>query len=570
MDLNNILSQLGVGSKDTVYLSVTPGVGLELIQLDTSSRTVKNYAYRPLEYNESLRELVDIEAFKNAVTELFAELKINIKSNVVLNLPMVLFAGKELPLLLADDAVTEALTSEVEQSYIFKRYEPVISWIDANNSQSGDMRKLFYSAVQKNTIDDIKNALTELGATLSGVEMSLTSILKALAFSGLAEEQMKENISWNLMLITQSGYSICSMIGKNIVDYYEEPLAIKSFEGDEIYNAINASAQITLMSYPANYLYVISETDMVSAELLSKRLQTDGIVNFWENNSFKKQDALPVSLEVLEETAHKISLEAIGIAVGSNVNMPVKFNFLSGSASEGAIDDPNEPVHVVLGTTEFDISPNAARNVALAAAVVLLIPAIIAFMVVPMVAKQKQTLLDDVNAKLQQTDAEIKRLQEEQNKQNDFDVNAEIKKVLGNNRSKLMAYTALGESVPKKLWVTYFVAKDDGKFDIKGDSSNVEDIYLFFRNMKDSLISTKLRLHKLEMKTESVDEAVTIDPNQPADYEFEITNMTSAELNPPPPPDPNAQQQAQQTDDQKNKGGGLLSKPLLNFGKSSN
>lgn len=570
MDLNSILSQLGVGSKDTVYLSVTPGVGLELIQLDTSSRTVKNYAYRPLEYNESLRELADIEAFKNAVTELFAELKINIKSNVVLNLPMVLFGSKELPLLLADDAVTEALTSEVEQSYIFKRYEPVISWIDANNSQSGDMRKLFYSAVQKNTIDDIKNALTELGANLSGVEMSLTSILKALAFSGLAEEQMKENISWNLMLITQSGYSICSMIGKNIVDYYEEPLAIKSFEGDEIYNAINASAQITLMSYPANYLYVISETDMVSAELLSKRLQTDGIVNFWENNSFKKQDALPVSLEVLEETAHKISLEAIGIAVGSNVSMPVKFNFLSGSATEGVSDDPNEPVHVVLGTTEFDISPNAARNVAAAAAVVLLIPAVIAFMVVPMVAKQKQTLLDDVNAKLQQTDAEIKRLQEEQNKQNDFDVNAEIKKVLGNNRSKLMAYTALGESVPKKLWVTYFVAKDDGKFDIKGDSSNVEDIYLFFRNMKDSLISTKLRLHKLEMKTESVDEAVTIDPNQPTDYEFEITNMTDAELNPPPPPDPNAQQQAQQADEQKNKGGGLLSKPLLNFGKSNN
>lgn len=570
MDLNSILSQLGVGSKDTVYLSVTPGVGLELIQLDTSSRTVKNYAYRPLEYNESLRELPDIEAFKNAVTELFAELKINIKSNVVLNLPMVLFGSKELPLLLADDAVTEALTSEVEQSYIFKRYEPVISWIDANNSQSGDMRKLFYSAVQKNTIDDIKNALTELGANLSGVEMSLTSILKALAFSGLAEEQMKENISWNLMLITQSGYSICSMIGKNIVDYYEEPLAIKSFEGDEIYNAINASAQITLMSYPANYLYVISETDMVSAELLSKRLQTDGIVNFWENNSFKKQDALPVSLEVLEETAHKISLEAIGIAVGSNVSMPVKFNFLSGSATEGVSDDPNEPVHVVLGTTEFDISPNAARNVAAAAAVVLLIPAVIAFMVVPMVAKQKQTLLDDVNAKLQQTDAEIKRLQEEQNKQNDFDVNAEIKKVLGNNRSKLMAYTALGESVPKKLWVTYFVAKDDGKFDIKGDSSNVEDIYLFFRNMKDSLISTKLRLHKLEMKTESVDEAVTIDPNQPTDYEFEITNMTDAELNPPPPPDPNAQQQAQQADEQKNKGGGLLSKPLLNFGKSNN
>ena len=570
MDLNSILSQLGVGSKDTVYLSVTPGVGLELIQLDVANKTVKNYAFRPLEYNESLRELSDIEAFKNAVTELFSELKINIKSNVVLNLPMVLFGSKELPLLLADDAVSEALTSEVEQSYIFKRYEPVISWADANNSQSGDMRKLFYSAIQKNVVDDLKSALTELGANLVGIEMSLTSILKALAFSGLAQEQMKDNVSWNLMLIKQSGYSICSMIGKSIVDYYEEPLAIKSFEGEEIYNAINASAQITLMSYPANYLYIVSETDLVSAELLSKRLQADGIINFWENNSFKKQDALPVSLEVLEETARKISLEAIGIAVGSAVNMPIKFNFITGSSGEGVIDDPNEPVHIVLGSSEFDISPNAARNIAALCAVVLVVPALAAFLVVPMISKQKQAQLDDINSKLQQTDAEIKRLQEEQNKQNDFDVNAEIKKVTGNNRSKLMAYTALGESVPKKLWVTYFVAKDDGKFDIKGNSTNVEDIYLFYRNMKDSLISTKLRLHKLEMKTESVDEAVTIDPNAPADYEFEITNMTNSELNPPPPQDPNAQQAQQQAAQEEAKSGGLLSKPLLNFGKSNN
>ena len=567
MDLNSILSQLGVGSKDTVYLSVTPGIGLELIQLDIQSRTVKNYAYRPLEYNEALRELSDIEGFKNAVTELFNELKVPLKSSVVLNLPMVLFGSKELPLLLADDAVTEALTSEVEQSYIFKRYEPVISWTDASNSQSGNLRKLFYSAIQKNVIDDIKNALNELGITLAGIETSLTSILKALAFTGLAAEQMKDNVSWNLMLISQNGYSICSMIGKNIVDYYEEPLAIKSFEGDEIYNAINVSAQITLMSYPANYLYVISETDMVSAELLSKRLQADGIINFWENNTFKKQDALPVSLEVLEETAHKISLEAIGVAVGNNVNMPIKFNFMSGSSSEGLSDDPNEPVHVVLGSSEFDISPNAARNIAVAFAILILIPAIIAFLVVPMIANKKQALLDDVNSRLQQTDAEIKRLQEEQNKQNDFDVNAEIKKVLTDNRAKLMAYTALGEAVPKNLWVTYFVAKDDGKFDIKGDSSNVEDIYLFFRNMKDSLISTKLRLHKLEMKSDSVDDAVTIDPNQPTDYEFEVTNMTATELNPPPPPDPNAQQQQdQQAEENKNSG---VPKLLLNFGKGN-
>lgn len=574
MDLNSILSQLGMGQKESVYLSVTPGVGLELIQLDIQSRSVKNYAYRPLEYNESSRAIADMEAFKNAVTELFAELAIPQKSNIILNLPMVYFGNTTLSLILADDAISEALLSEVEQSYIFKRYDPVISWVDAGGTQAGDTRKLLYSAIQKNVIEDIKTALNELGYGLSGVEMSLTSVLKALAFSGLTEEQMKENVSWNLMLISPNGYSICSMVGKNIIDYYEEPLAIKSFEGDEIYNAISASAQITLMSYPANYLYIVSETDMVSAELLAKRLPVEGTVGYWENNSFKKQDVLPVSLEVLEDTAHKISLEAIGIAVGSAVNMPVKFNFLSANTGETSSDDLDTPVHVVLGSTEFDISPNAAKKIAALIAVIVLVPMLGIFLGVPAIESQKQKQLDDINSRLEQTNAEIKKIQDAQNKSNDFDVNAEIKKVLGNNRSKLMAYTALGESVPKNLWVTYFVAKDDGKIDIKGESKNVEDIYLFFRNMKDSLINTQLRLHKLQMKSDSVDDAVSVDPSKPSDYEFEITNMTATELNPPAPADANAPQDqqpvAQSQNNNENKGGLLNNKPLLNIGKAKN
>lgn len=565
MDLNSILSQLGGGSKDTVYLSVTIGVGVELIQIDTASHTVKNYAYRPLQYNESLREISNIGEFKDAVAELFSELKISLESNVILNLPMVLFGSKELTLMIGDDAVTEALTSEVEQSYIFKRYEPVVSWIDSNASKSGELRKLFYSAVQKNIVDDIKTALTELGINLVGIEMSLTSVLKALAFSGLAEEQMKDGVSWNLMLVNQNGYSICSMIGKNIVDYYEEPLAIKSFEGEEIYNAINASVQITLMSYPANYLYIVSETDLVSAEFLAGRLQADCTVLFLENNSFKKQDVIPVSLEILEENARKISLEAIGIAASSAVNLPVKFNFLG--STEG-IENPDEPVRIELGQKEFYISPNGARNICAAAAVALLIPFVIGAVTVPMIAQKNQAMLDDVNERLENTQQEIKKIQAEQKGANGFDINSEIKKVLKDNRSKLIAYSTLGDSVPKKLWLTYFVARDDGKFVIKGDCSNVEDIYLFFRNLKDSLVDTQLRLHKLELKSASIDEAVTL--SQSDDYTFEITNMSDDELNPQPKTDEpqKKEQKPQQDNAQQDNDENLLNKPLMNLQKN--
>lgn len=569
MDLNNIFSQFMSGNKNTVYMSITPGIGLELISVDVHAKVVKNYAYRPLQYNDSLREIADIEAFKNAVMELFDELHLNIKSNIVLNLPLVLLGNMDLSVLLGDDAVTEALTSEVEQSYIFKRHEPIVSWVDSNSSRSGEMRKLFYSAIQQDAVDNIKVALTELGATLSGIEVSLTSTLKALEFSGLTTEQMKEGVSWNLMTISQNGYSICSMVGKNLIDYYEEPLAIKSFDGDEIYNAINASAQITLMSYPANYLFILSETDLVSAELLAGRMPFDGVVNFYDDNSFKKQDAIPTSLDVLEEVAQKISLEAIGTAVSSEVRLPVTFNFMGAhSSSDGGSDNQDEPVHVVLGSNEFDISPNNARNLAMIIALIIIIPVFLIFIAVPAVGKKKQASLDELNSNLSKVQAEIKRYEDELNKSGDFDVNTEVEKVLGTNRAKLMSYTALGEAVPKKLWLTYFEAKDAGKIDIKGEASNVEDVYTFYRNMKDLLIDTQLRLHKLEMKSSSVDDAVTIDPNAPTDYVFEITNMTANELNPPPPATGDANKPADASANQSDNKSAQPSLPLLNFGKN--
>lgn len=519
--------------KEIVYLSVTPGVGLEIIQLDYSSRSVKNYSCRPLEYKESMREIADIELFKTSVEELFSDLRLNVKgSNIILNLPLVLLGNKDLPLILADDAVNEALLSEVEQSYVFKRSEPLISWYDTNTNQTGDSRKLFYSAIQKNVVEEIKNAFSELGANLVGIDISLTSVLKALDFAGVAQEQLKEGITWNLMLITQNGYSICSMVGKHLVDYYEEPLAIKSFvKDDDIYDAINASAQIALLSYPANYLYIISETDMVSAEVLSAKLNADCVKIFLENNDFKKNDVIPVSLEVLDEMAHKVSLEAIGIAAGAAVNSPVQFNFFGSSAAKiSSFDNPDELVHVVLGSTEFDITPNQAKLYSIIIAAILVVPLLLLFFALPMLINGKQAKLDEINSKKQGVDAEISKISDSENSNGNFDINAEIKNVLGYNRAKLMAYMALGESVPKKLWLTYFVAKDNDKFDIKGESSNVEDVYAFYKNMKDSLINTQLRLHNLKLKSNSVDDAVMNDITNVSDYEFEVTNMDAASL----------------------------------------
>ena len=346
-----------------------------------------------------------------------------------------------------------------------------------------------------------------------------------------------------------------------MVEYYEEPLAIKSFEGEEVYNAISASAQISLMSFPANHVCIVSETDLVSAKILASRLVVESQISYIENNSFKENDIIPVSLDVMEDAAEKISLEAIGVAVGNAINLPVKFNFLGAAAGATVQENPDEPVHVELGSYNAYISPNMAKIRAAFLSACLVIPLLLMAVLVPFFGNKKQESLEEVKSRLESVNSEIKKFEQEQNKYADFSVGDEINKVLHNNRTKLMAYIALGESVPKKLWLTYFVTKDDGKINVKGVSSNVEDVYTFYRNMKDSLINTQLKLHKLEMKSDSIDDSVNSGVS--SDYEFEITNMSASEMN-PEPQDGDEENKQKATENKKEEKGQLLNKPLLN------
>ena len=71
--INDILSKLDIGSKEFVYVSVTVGVGLEVIQVDPVSKIVKTYGHKPLEYSDTIREIADYDSFKTALQELFSE-----------------------------------------------------------------------------------------------------------------------------------------------------------------------------------------------------------------------------------------------------------------------------------------------------------------------------------------------------------------------------------------------------------------------------------------------------------------------------------------------------------------
>lgn len=520
--INNIIAQLGSGNKSAVHVSVTPRLGIEMILIDRETNTVKKYGYKPLEYNEALREIKDYNEFKTALTDLFDELKIDPKTSVILSIPTVHIGKIELPLILSDDMIQEAIISEVEQSYIFKRCEPIVSWVELVGDSNSETRTILYSAIQKPVIDSIKESLTSIGSSLEKLEISLTSDLRALSYTGLTQSQMTEGTPWTLMVIKSNGYELVQMNGQKICDFYTEPLALKTYEMEEIYDAIYASVQIALLNFPTNNLVIISETDIVSAEHMAAKIQIDGNITYIENNDLKKQDYLPVSLEILPDIAAKVSLGAIGVATIYIHTLESEFEFTGNKQNSSTTA---QPIYVNWQGKEYELTEPIMIRILLIIGAVLIIPSLLALLIFSSVSKNAQKNLDDVNGKIKVIEGQITELNGKTD-DGDFDVTKEIENVIKTNRTKLIAYSALGESVPKKLWIKYYSTREDGKIDIIGVSENVEDIYIFFRNLKDSIIDSQLRLNKLEMQTNSVEDAVLSSSN----YEFEITNLSEEDL----------------------------------------
>lgn len=516
--LDNLLSS---NKKDTVYVSVTPGVGLEIIKVasDASSGVVTNYAHKALDYSETMRDIADYDKFKEALEELYSEVQVKHGSNVVLNMPNVYMGKSDIQLMLDDKAAEQVLLSEVEQSYLFKRTEPVISWVEVAANKGSDTRTLLYSALQKTSIDKIKEIITSLGSKLIRVDSSLISELRALQIGGYTSSLMNDGVAWNYLIVNSSGYSIAVMQGKNIIDYYEEPLALKTYEPAEIYDAINSSAQIALMGYPANYLFIVSNTDMVSAELLAKKISFEGQLGFLDNNGFKKQPIIPVDLSVLPDESPFISLQAVGIGASSFLDYPVNFNFLGAEAA----DSSESTFSFEYNGSTITVTEQQVNKFALILAIVIgFIPLLIGMVIMPKLVGSSQAKLDELNNQIQTVDAELEQFNKPKDDKPKFSAEEEMNNVLASNKTKLESYLALGRSVPRGLWITYFACDVDGEINITGQANDVESVYVFFKNMKDSMVESGLRLHKLELQSDSIDEVLSSTGSNI--YNFEITN----------------------------------------------
>lgn len=478
--MEDLLTKFGFNTKTVVGVSISSNNLIEMICVDKTSRSIIQYAAREIRYNNAIREIVDYDELSTALSELFRELHLNPKScKVMLNMPNVQFAFIHLPLILPDDQVTNAIASEVEQLYLFKRHEPVISWNTVDQSQETDKRYIVYSAIQDSAIQSIREVFEDLGAQLIAVENSHSSMLKGVQYSRILEDEMESGASFNILLITSNSYAIFCMSGHKVVDYYEEPLAIKSFTDDEVYLAISSAAGSTLEHYPTQNLLIISETNDVSAELLSSKISFDGAIKYLDRNKFSDQSFINLDVAVLQAYLPLITLESVGIATYNYEQYPVKFNFLS----EVAGVEIASTLSVNVFGKEVELDKKAIGIIMAAVFGCLIVFFLLIGLLLNASSKKMAEEIAQLDSKQQELEAKIK---ESKISVDVADIYTISQQIYTENKKELALFNALSADIPREVWVEGFRTNSDGEVYITGKATGSDYIYTFFRSLKAS------------------------------------------------------------------------------------
>ena len=516
--------------QNIVGFSLVPGLGLEAVVFDKTKGIVTNYGRKKVDYNFSQRNVQNYGQLKNALIELMDEMKIPPKSYAYLVLPNVFFDFIEIASDTSDSGIEVALTSTSEEFYIFKKEEPVIGWCDVANPMGTTQRRLAYSAFQKSDIDEIKEIFASVGLQLAGIETAYSATLRGLNLVGLIRDAILMNSTWSALLINTNSYTIFQMEGKNLLDCNEVPLAIRSFSTEEAYDAIVSNVSQLLSGSTISQLYIISQTDEISAEALKKIMQFDREIIAIDSNKYSKKSLLEVSSALDFNQANSMSLSALG-AVDPRSDLDINLNILN--------KDPNASMGVyfvanILGKPT-EITQQYVQSLAIGlCAIFLLVFGLIIGASVGLNASQ-ESQISDLKQEIKMIDQKITALEKVEIKEEEIDMTEIIDQVAGDNVTAINFYDSISSDIPKNVWLTKYYNKSGTQLAIRGIAESIVDIYEYYKNLRIVSPQSDIKLTELKVITdptgENEDEDVSkfisglaIDKDVDRLYSFVISN----------------------------------------------
>ena len=495
-DLSKIFSQNK--QQQVVGVSLTPGIGLEAVLIDRAHNQIVNYGKRDVAYNFATREIADKIQFVNELSGLLKEdLKLPEKTPVYFVLPNILFDFMEYPPEINADGLSMMVLSKAEEFYLFKKEEPQSGWCELKNKGDASQKRIVYTSFQQSVIDELKEVVEEnLKYTLAGVESAYSATLRGLYVSGRLEEVLLEESPWTLMLINGNSFTLFNMEVDNLISYHEVPLALKSFSMEEAYQAITSSASQLLLNFPASKLYIVSQTDEISAEVLQRELKFNKEIVAINSNRYTKE---PVFINFSSENYERtktLTLSVLGAAVPRSVNFHLTINVLQN------VDDFSSGIYrIPLNGKVYEITSEQITKCALGIIFFVLIAAGLLCAGFSVLGMQAKNEADAIESKLAATKQELEGLSKVEEKKPEVDMSSVIDEVASMNVNAINYYDSIAADIPKNVWLTKYYNKGGDKIVVRGVAENISDIYEYFKNLKILVPQSNIKLVELKVVT---------------------------------------------------------------------
>lgn len=523
-------------TNQVVGFSLTPGIGLEAVVLDRTKTKVLNYGRKKVDYNFSQRNIQDYSQFRSALSELVNEMHIKPKTYAYMILPNVFFDFINISSSTTDDGIDMALTATAEEYYIFKKDEPVIGWCELVESSNETQKRIAYSAFQRTDVEEIKQIFASLNLQLGGIETAYSATLKGINLTGLISDAIMMNSSWTALIINTNSFTLFQMEGKNLIDCNDVPLAIKSFSPEEAYQAIVSSVSQLLDNFPSNQLFIISQTDDISAEALKKIMQYDRDIIAIESNRYARKSLLEVVGAIGDfNEANSMTLAALG-AADSKSDFGLSMNIMD--------KDPSSNMgtySINLFGKQKEYTQGAITNACVSAAVVIGLVGGGLIGACKYYEGIEQNKLDSLSSEIRQLDNEIQELQKFEKPKttnNEIDMTDIIDSIANKNIETINFFDSISSDIPKNIWLTKYYNKLGTNLVIKGVAESIVDIYEYYKNLRIVSPQSDIRLQELKVVTGSQSGAsdnlndiignISIDKDVDRLYSFEISNTSVA------------------------------------------
>ena len=499
-----------------VGVSVTIDGRMEVVVVNPDTKTVMDYKTVPMEYNFQTKEISEYAVFGATLRSiLFDEMNLNSKNiKLVLTVPSIHFATAQLPAAQAAEtgAIGTMLSSYAQDSYLFKRHEPTVAYQTYTNSNK-DIVPVIYSALQENVVTQLKDVLVnDVGVENFSINNPYASIINALDYCGLIEKQVSSNTTWNFVQITNNGFILFSMVGTRILEINDMPLPLKTFAPEEIYESMALSLQNNLSIYPASQLFVLSRTDLLSAQILLQSMELRGDIAFLENNRFNTEPFININENVDPDLAKIISVEVIGSAITTNTS-PMNLCYMTNKDSE-------EETYGFVNLLGQDVAVNNTFITRVLFGLSLIF-ALIGTALFLIFGAYNSYLESNIN-KYESEKADIERQIAKANGESEGNVENIIAQITKNNQAMLSYFSVISTDIPSNMWLTLFSSNDAGALGIEGDTSDVASVYSFFKGVKGAVPESNVSLSELAYN--DIDALLSPDAQGNKTMHFKISN----------------------------------------------